>query len=144
MAPSLPINTAARKPSRLTVITDAIHKKESEMPIRARQILAQTVTHAWTIELDEDSVERPESPCELSGDDLDLDNACRSDEGCAAADATLVLAHDDAVASVWNEASECTDESGEMLPLLGVHVAFSSDFKDDAVGVWAAPQGESF
>ena len=150
MAPSSPINAAVRKPSRLSVITDAIHKKDSEMPthIRARQMSAQTVTHdAWTIEFDEDSVERPEDLCEVSGDDWDLDNACWSSDGCAATDATLVLALVDAassVASVWYEAGESTDESGRTLPLFEANAAPSNAFEDDAAGFWAAPQGESF
>ena len=146
MAPSSPPNAAARKPSHLSVITDAIHKKDGEMPthIRARQMSAPTViTHdAWAIGLDEDTVERPEDLCELSGDDWDLESACWSGDGCAAADATLVLSLVDAassVSSVWYEACESTEGSGGMLPLLGANAAPSSAFEDDAAGFWAVP-----
>ena len=102
MAPSSPAILPTRTPSH-HVIVDGIYKKIR--PISARRLsekLAANIdetwssllgahastTDAWTTGMDEDSVERPEDICILSGVEWDLYDACWSADGFGAAEET--------------------------------------------------------
>ena len=177
MAPSSPTIATTRK--HLSVIHDGIFKKDSpvESPIRphisARRLslaandhdetlsMEQSVpsspgasnTNAWTpaAEMDEDSIERPEDICELSGDGWDLEEAGWSADDCWAPEHVATSSYiqlggaTPAGENVWNEAEarERTDQN-DLLQLLHDDAAPSSNFEYDSAGIWAAPQGYNF
>jgi hypothetical protein len=170
MAPSSPTNAPTRKPPHLNVIHEGIFKKDSEIRphISARQRTVPLATNVhdegwsnlpsadasntpeWATGMDEDSIERPEDICELSGDEWDLEEAGWSDIDCGAAEKTAPVDYiqigdaTPADENVWNEAeaSERTDQIDDLLHLLENDTAApSSDIGDDAAGIWAAPQG---
>ena len=169
MAPSSPINVPTRKPSHLNVIHDGIFKKDSQIRphVSDRQLtvpLAANVhdetwssllcahasnTDEWATEMDEDSIERPEEICELSGDDWDLEEAGWSVMNYTAANETTPANYSqlwEATSegeNIWNEAEECdrNGQNDDLLQLLeDVTAAPSSDVEDDVAGIWAAPQ----
>ena len=174
MARSSPTNSPTRKPSHLNVIHDGIFKKDRSFcpHISARRLTAPLVanvhdetwsdlpgvhasnTNEWATEMDEDSIERPEDICELSGDEWNIEEAGWGADDCIAAEETAVVDYiqlgDAALAGehVWNaEAEECerTDQNGDdLLQLLEDDTtAPSSNLEDDAADIWAAPHGYS-
>ncbi|KAJ1475632.1 hypothetical protein T484DRAFT_1909344 [Baffinella frigidus] len=170
MAPSSPTNNAStRKPSHLNVTIDGIHKSDTRNHIRAMRLSPHGFSDEWapatemgqdsgsTLDQHLSSVECPEDICKLSDDEWDLDEACWSeDDGCAStnesaddtspANGTDYSLEDTAspCENVWDEADdfECPDENAELLQLLGIDPAASSDI-EDAACMWA-PQSDGF
>ena len=166
MAPSSPTNAPTRKPPHLNVIHEGIFKKDSEIRphISARQRTVPLATNVhdegwsnlpsadasntpeWATGMDEDSIERPEDICELSGDDWNLEEAGWSVMNYTDADETappnyILLSSEGE--NVWSEAEECerNGQNDDFLQLLEYDNASpSSDVEDDAAGIWAAPQ----
>ncbi|KAJ1486085.1 hypothetical protein T484DRAFT_1891325 [Baffinella frigidus] len=142
MAPSSPMNDSTRRPSHLSVIHGGIFKK-ARLEHSAPSSLGASHIDAWspaTGEMDDDSVERPEDMCHLSGDEWDLEDAGWRADDCIAEDEATAPPYDVQlydtdleVEGVWSEA-DCfqREERGELLELLHEDAAPSSDLDESA------------
>ena len=158
MSPSSPARIPTRMPSH-NVIVDGIHKKVPEIRphISARRLCEKPAANvhdetwscllgahgsnadAWATGMDEDSVERPEDICILSGVDWDLYDACWSadDFGSTEENVPANYIHLEDAAPI---AENVWQEDDGLLQLLEEDAAPTSDFEEDAAGIWAAPQ----
>jgi len=168
MSPSSPARIPTRTPSH-HVIVDGIYKSFGANQIRphisARRLsekLASNVDETWSSLLgahasntdaqtgqtdqaewahgmDEDSVERPEDICILSGGDWDLYDACWSADDVGAAE-EKAPANDIHLENTAPVVENVWKEDVDLLQLLEDDAAPTSDVDEDAAGIWAAPQ----